>query len=59
MDLVDNIPVALKVIKSHSTYTQQAKKEIDLLLEVNEDDENDEYGMGRRFSPSFSVRVAQ
>ena len=42
-----DVQVALKVIKSHSSYTKQARREIDILMQVNEEDENDEYGIGR------------
>lgn len=46
LDLELNCFVAVKVIKSKSMYTAQGKKEIDILLQLNHEDENDEFGLG-------------
>mmetsp|Transcript_15118 Transcript_15118/g.19120 ORF Transcript_15118/g.19120 Transcript_15118/m.19120 type:complete len:529 (-) Transcript_15118:64-1650(-) len=50
LDMRTDTFVALKVIKSHSSYTQQAKKEIDILLEINNADQNDQFGILRLLS---------
>lgn len=46
VDIETNVEYALKVIKSHSSYTRQARREIEILMQIKEDDENDEYGLG-------------
>lgn len=48
IDSSNNNLVAIKVIKSQSVYTAQAKKEIDILQQINHEDENDEFGIGMK-----------
>lgn len=39
--------VAMKVIRSHSSYTHQAKQEIDILAQLNTEDRDDSCGISK------------